>query len=231
MSVAVKICGIRTAEAREAALRGGARWLGFVFYPPSPRAVAPEAAAALAAGLPEGREAVAVTVDADDGLLARIVEVVNPHLLQLHGSESPARVAAVRARFGRPVIKAIAVSDAASLAAARAFEPVADGLLFDAKAPKSAAGALPGGNGLAFDWQLLKGWSGRLPWFLSGGLRAETLGAAVALTGARRVDVSSGVESQPGVKAPALILDFLAAAGRADLAPAPASELMDPSER
>ena len=211
MFVDAKICGLKTPEAVAAALAGGARWLGFVFHRRSPRHVEPDLAAALVARLPAGVESVAVSVDAGDDELARIL-AMRPAMLQLHGAETPARVAAVKARTGLPVVKAIAVSDAESLDAAKAYESVADALLLDAKAPKSAAEALPGGNGVAFDWRLLEGLSISRPWFLSGGLTSDNVAEAVARTRARRVDVSSGVEEQPGVKSPARIMAFLEAA-------------------
>ncbi|MEX2630803.1 MAG: phosphoribosylanthranilate isomerase [Tistlia sp.] len=209
MALESKICGVSDRAAIEAAARGGASWIGLVFFPPSPRAVTPEQAEALAAATPAGLGRAGLFVDPDDALLERVLARVPLELLQLHGSEAPRRVAEIRARFGRPVMKAIKVAQAEDLEAVEAYAPVVDRLLFDAKAPKSMAGALPGGNALSFDWRLLAGRRWPRPWMLSGGLKAETLAEAVATTGAAAVDVSSGVESAPGAKDPALIAAFL----------------------
>jgi phosphoribosylanthranilate isomerase len=211
MTVATKICGLATPAAVQAAVDNGAAFLGFVFYEPSPRNVTPAQVATLCAGVPPAIGRVGLFVDADDAAIAAALAMVPLDLLQFHGSESPARVAAVKQKFGRKVMKAIPVAEEADLAAADAYEEVADWLIFDARPPKRAD-ALPGGNGLAFDWQLLGGRSWRLPWMLSGGLAAETLADAVRLSGASVLDVSSGVESAPGRKDPAKIAAFLAAA-------------------
>jgi phosphoribosylanthranilate isomerase len=211
VSVAAKICGINSPNALKAAVAGGAAFLGFVFYPPSPRALTPRAAATLVEKAPSGVPTVGVFVDPDDATLAATLDAVPLGLLQLHGAETPARVAAIKQRFGRPVIKAIKVGGAQDLAAADAFLDVADWLMFDARPPSDRAGALPGGNALAFDWRLIAGRRWKLPWFLSGGLTADNVAEAVAISGARYVDVSSGVESAPGVKDPAKIAAFLAA--------------------
>ncbi len=209
MAVEAKICGIRDDAAARAAVDGGAAFVGFIFYPPSPRAVSPEAAAAIAAGLPSGLGKVAVTVDADDATLGAILKAYDFDLLQLHGKESPARVAEVRRRFGRPVMKAIPVAAAEDLGRARDHLQVADRLLFDAKPPKDMKGALPGGNALSFDWTLLAGQDWPKPWFLSGGLEADNLAEALRITRAPAVDVSSGVEDKPGRKNPDKIAAFL----------------------
>ena len=214
MPPAAKICGLSTPAAVQAALDGGAAYLGFVFFPASPRDIAPSRAAELAqparaAGVP----VVAVTVDAGDAELDAIMATLAPELIQLHGAETPARVAEVRARTGAQVIRALRVGEAADLEAARAFEGVADQLMFDARPPKGAA--LPGGNGAAFDWSILQGRRFARPWFLAGGLDAGNVAAAVAGSGAAQVDVSSGVESLPGVKDPAAIRAFLEAVQRA----------------
>jgi len=214
MSIEVKICGINAPAALAAAVEGGADYVGFVFYPPSPRAVTPAAAAALAAAAPARLRKVALVVDADDALLQEILDAAPIDLLQLHGSESVERVAAVRARFGVPVMKVLRVAGAGDVAAAAAYEPVADRLLFDAKPPRDMTGALPGGNALAFDWQLLAGRTWALPWMLSGGLNADNVAEALRVSGARAVDVSSGVEDRPGVKNPDKIRAFIAAAKR-----------------
>lgn len=221
MSVAVKICGINAADALAAAREGGAAFVGFIFYPPSPRAVTPEEAGRLAAGK-GGMQAVAVTVDADDATLAGIVEAAPIDLLQLHGAESPERVAAVRERFRLPVMKAVKVAGPADLDAAQPYLDAADRLLFDAKPPKDARGMLPGGNALAFDWQLLAGRDWPRPWMLSGGLNAGNLAEAVAASGARAVDVSSGVEVEPGRKDPGRISALLELARTLEPLPAPA---------
>jgi len=208
--IRVKICGLRTPADVTAVARAGAAYAGFVFFAKSPRNVTlPEARlAALAA--PPGLARVALTVDADDATLDAIVEAVPLDVLQLHGHETPDRVAHVRARYGLPVMKAIGIADEGDLPAIFAFSSVADQLLIDAKPPRGAA--LPGGNGLAFDWRLLAGRRWLRPWMLAGGLTANNVAEAVRLTGARQVDVSSGVESAPGVKDAAKIAAFVAAA-------------------
>lgn len=204
----VKICGLSTPEAVDAALEGDATHLGFVFFSKSPRDVDPLMAAELA-GMARGKAlSVAVLVDPDDALLDRLAGEVAPDLYQLHGRETPERVAAIRQRTGAGVIKALAVRTKADLEGAEAFEAVSDHLMFDAK----PEGDLPGGAGAGFDWGLLKGRSFAKPWFLAGGLDPRSVGAAIRVTGAPGVDVSSGVESAPGVKDPALIAAFLKAA-------------------
>ena len=219
MQVKVKICGIKTPEALQAALAARADFVGFVFYPPSPRSLAPEVAAELAE-LARGRAAiVALIVDADDATIERIVMAVEPDFLQLHGSESPERVAEIARRWGRPAIKAIKVESAGDAERALDYVDIAKLILFDAKAPKDLAGALPGGNGLAFDWRLLDGVKDRVPFMLSGGLTPDNVADAIAATGATIVDVSSGVETAPGTKSPDLIRQFIAAA-RAAYVPA-----------
>ena len=204
-----KICGITDAAAMDAALAGGARFVGLVFFPNSPRRLNLDRAAALAAHARGRAEIVAVTVNADDALLAQIAAATAPDFVQAHGSESPARVAALRPFAGKGVIKALGVARSEDLAQAAAFEPVADMLLFDAKPPP---GAPPGGNALAFDWRILANQRFSRPWLLSGGLNSENVGEAISASGAALVDVSSGVESGPGLKDPAKIAQFLAAA-------------------
>lgn len=213
MTVAVKICGLSTEAAVSAAVDGGAAYLGFVFYPPSPRAVDPARAAALCARTPSHVQRVALFVDADDETIAAVLEVAPIDLLQLHGRETPARVAAIKVRFRRPVMKAVAIAGEEDLSRAAHYETVADLLLFDAK-PPLRADALPGGNGLVFDWQLVAGRKWRLPWMLSGGLTAGLLPDAVRISGAAAVDVSSGVERAPGDKDPEKISEFLRVARR-----------------
>ena len=195
-------------------MAGGAAFVGLNFYPPSPRYLAPEEAARLAARAGPATARVGVFVDPNDELLAQVLRIVPLDMIQLHGSETPGRVAEIRGRFERPVMKAIKIAGPEDLAAVESYLPVSDRLLFDAKAPKSMANALPGGNALAFDWRLLAGRRWARPWMLSGGLEAANLAEAVRISGATAVDVSSGVESAPGVKDPARIADFLAAASR-----------------
>jgi phosphoribosylanthranilate isomerase len=211
MPVEAKICGINSADAMRAAVDGGADFVGLVFYPPSPRAVSMGKAAELARLAPEGIVKVGLFVDMDDAGLRDILSAVPLDLLQLHGAESPDRVRAVGELAGRPVMKAIRVAGADDIAAAPAYFEAADRLLFDAKAPPDMKGALPGGNALVFDWTLLAGREWPLPWMLSGGLDAGNVADAVRISGARAVDVSSGVEIRPGVKDTALIAKFLAA--------------------
>ncbi len=209
MSVQAKICGLSTAETVDAAIAGGAAWLGFVFFPKSPRDIAPEQAAALIACAPQRVGTAAVLVDPDDDLIARVLHA-GVTALQLHGDESPARLAALK-RHDVELWKAVPVRTRADLDAARAYRGVADRILYDAKTPK---GTLPGGMGLRFDWTLLEGFDHPLPWALSGGLDAGNLADAVGITGARLVDTSSGVESAAGVKDVDKIARFLQAAAR-----------------
>jgi phosphoribosylanthranilate isomerase len=209
--VKVKICGLRTVADVMAAADAGASYVGFVFFPKSPRNVTIDEAAALAIEVPMGVAKVALVVNADDAFLDALTAKVPLDMLQLHGSETPARVAEVKARYSLPVMKAIGISTAADLEKIDTYAAVADQLLIDAKPPKDAN--LPGGNGNAFDWQLLAGrkyWT--KPWMLAGGLTMANVASAIATTGATQVDLSSGVESAPGVKDPALIHAFIAAA-------------------
>lgn len=208
MSVAAKICGLSSEAGVAAAVTGGAAYVGFVFYPPSPRAVTPERAAELCRAVPAGIRRVGLFVDADDAALAAALAVAPLDLLQFHGHEGPDRVAAAKSRFGLPVMKAVAIAGPDDVAAAALYEEAADILLFDAKPPQRPD-ALPGGNGLAFDWRLIAGHAWRRPWMLSGGLTASLLPEAVRVSGARAVDVSSGVERRPGDKDPAKIREFL----------------------
>ena len=210
MSVKVKICGLRSRAEVEAAAAAGASYVGMVFYPPSPRHLTLADARWVAGGVPAGVARVALTVNADDDELERLIEAVPVEMLQLHGREPPERVAAVRARFGLPVMKAIGVAVRADLAQIDAYARVADQLLIDARPAPGAD--RPGGNGLAFDWRLLEGLRWPLPWMLAGGLTADNVAAAVELTGAAQVDVSSGVERAPGYKDPERVRAFVAAA-------------------
>jgi phosphoribosylanthranilate isomerase len=184
--------------------------VGFVFFPPSPRNIGFDLARALGARVGGRAQKVALTVDATDEVFAMLVDALRPDLLQLHGKESPERVDELRRRFGIPTMKAIGVSGPEDMAAVARYEPVVDRILFDAKPPRGAS--RPGGNGLAFDWELVAGIDVGKPWMLSGGLTPDNVAEAVRLTRAPGIDVSSGVESAPGVKDPALIRDFVARA-------------------
>ena len=209
--IRTKICGLSTPESVAAAVNAGAAYVGFVFFGKSPRNVSPEIARDLALDVPEGVAKVALTVDADDGFLDRILETVPLDMLQLHGHETPARVLEIRQRYGLPVMKAVGVAVEADLPALDAYARVADQLLVDAKPQPGAE--LPGGNGLAFDWKLIANRRWAVPWMIAGGLTAQNVAEAIRLTGARQVDVSSGVENAPGVKDNDLIRAFIKAAG------------------
>ena len=213
MTPTVKICGISTALTLDAALDAGADMVGFVFFSKSPRHIDWATARELRRQARGRATIVALSVDADDATLHRIMDFLAPDLMQLHGSETPARVKEIGQRFARPTMKAIGVAARTDLAQAEAYEGIADYLLIDAKPPKDAA--LPGGNGRPFDWSLTRDFHARGPWLLSGGLDPATVETAIALSGARGVDVSSGIESAPGVKDPAKIRAFVAAARRA----------------
>lgn len=210
-SVRVKICGLRSPADVASVAAAGAAYAGFNFFPRSPRYVTLDQARELALLAPVGLAKVALTVDAEDAELDAIVEAVPLDMLQLHGHETPDRVASLRLRYGLPVMKVIGVSDEDDLAILRAQSEVADQIMIDAKPPRGAV--LPGGNGVTFDWRLLVGRRWLRPWMLAGGLTAENVAEAVRLTGARQVDVASGVESAPGMKDPARIRAFVAAAG------------------
>ncbi|MDP6691604.1 MAG: phosphoribosylanthranilate isomerase [Alphaproteobacteria bacterium] len=207
--VAAKICGLNDLSSLDAAVASGAAYVGLNFYPPSPRAVTPAQARELCGHVPQSVKKVGLFVDPDDRLLREVLDQVPLDLIQLHGSESPARVREIKALTKLPVLKAIKVANGADLDAAKAYDGVADMLLFDAKAPKDLADALPGGNGLIFDWNMLTGRHWQQPWMLAGGLDAGNVAQAVSIAGARAVDVSSGVEHRPGVKDPAAIKAFL----------------------
>ncbi|MGJ3264065.1 MAG: phosphoribosylanthranilate isomerase [Salinarimonas sp.] len=207
----VKICGLKTPETLDAALAAGADMVGLVHFEKSPRHVDLDAGAALAERARGRAQVVALVVDPDDDLLAALVPRLRPDLLQLHGKETPERVAAIRERFGVPVMKAIGIAEEADLVGVPAYAAVCDRLLFDAKPPKDPA-ALPGGNGLAFDWRLVAALDPGRPAMLSGGLGSRSVGEAIAATRMRAVDVSSGVELAPGLKDPIAIAAFTAAA-------------------
>lgn len=208
--VRVKICGVKDSGSIAAAAAAGAAYIGFNFFGKSPRYVSPREAAALAADVPAGICKVALTVDADDATLEALIETVPLDMLQLHGSETPARVADLQNRFRLPVMKAVGVEDESDLPKLDSYLRVADQILVDAKPPVGAA--LPGGNGLTFDWRLIAGRRWPCPWMLAGGLTPENVGEAIRLTGVRQVDVSSGVESAPGTKDTYKIRSFIAAA-------------------
>ena len=208
-----KICGLSTPEAVQAALDGGAAFLGLNFFPPSPRYLTPDAAARLAPPARGKATIVAVTVDPDDDLVDRLMATLKPDLIQLHGKETPSRVREVSRRAGVGVIKALPVSESADLDAALAFESVVDHLMFDAKPPSDAA--MPGGLGSPFDWTILAGRRFARPYLLAGGLDPWNVGEALRQSGAPFADVSSGVERGPGIKDPGLISAFLEAVRRA----------------
>jgi phosphoribosylanthranilate isomerase len=208
MEIRTKICGITTREARDAAVEGGADFIGFVLYPPSPRHLEPERAAALREALPPHVRAVAVLVNPEDALLERVVTHLRPDFLQLHGQETPRRTREIRENFGIPLIRAVGVHSSAGLDAAEDFYPCSDMLLFDAPARDEKN---MGGTGLSFDWAMLAVRRFPLPWFLSGGLHAGNVAEAVRASGAGFVDVSSGVESTRGVKDAEKIRAFLSA--------------------
>lgn len=209
--IQVKICGLSTADQVRWAVDAGARYIGFMFFAKSPRNVSLETAARLALEVPPGIAKVAVTVDATDAALDEITASVPIDLLQLHGSESPVRVAEIRARYGLPVMKVVGVAEPQDVPGLARYDAVADQLLVETKQPKDAA--LPGGMGVPFDWTLIQGHHFQRPWMLAGGLTPANVSTAVRLTGAQQVDVSSGVESAPGVKDEALIRAFMAALG------------------
>ena len=212
MTTRVKICGLSTPETIEASIAAGADYLGFAFIPKSPRHISFDVAAALAGLLPSTIAKVALTVDADNATLDAVIEALHPDILQLHGAESPERLTELKSRYGLPLMKAIGIAEPGDPESADIYRDSADLLLFDAKPPKSMAGALPGGNGLVFDWSLIAGHRPDTPWMLSGGLNAANVAEAVRITGAQAVDVSSGVETKPGCKSPDLIEAFIKAA-------------------
>lgn len=216
MPLMVKICGLTTPETVDAAIEAGADMLGFVFFPPSPRHLGFDDAARLARHAGGRVRSVALSVDADDGWLAQCVAAIRPDYLQLHGTESAERLAAIKTTFAVPVVKAIAVTSAADVARARDYRGVADWLLFDARAPKSAT--RPGGLGQSFDWTLLESLDHAPPFMLSGGLDAGNVGTALRITRADGVDVSSGVERALGEKDPEKIRAFIRAARAAERA-------------
>jgi len=215
MALSIKICGLKVPEALDVALESGADLVGFVFFAPSPRNLGLEAARMLGARVQGRAGKVALTVDANDETLHDIVTALKPDMLQLHGTETPERVAVVRSRFGLPVMKALPIAERGDLSPIRLYANVADRLIFDARAPLDAT--RPGGLGRPFDWTLLKGIDVGIPYMLSGGLDAENVADAIRISGAPGVDVSSGVESIPGVKDPDKVRAFIRAARSADV--------------
>lgn len=209
-NIRVKICGLTQAEDAKTVAKAGAAYAGLVFFEKSPRHLDLERAKEIALALPEGLAKVALTVNAGTDQLDQILGQVPIDILQLHGSESPANIAALKDRYGLPVMKALGIADEADLGKIAEYEAAADMLLIDAKPPK--ASEIPGGNGLTFDWRLIAGRRWTVPWMLAGGLTPLNVAEAVRLTGAQQVDVSSGVESAPGVKDAALIHSFVSAA-------------------
>jgi len=209
--ISVKICGLTTQENVDVACSAGARYVGFVFFPKSPRHLSYQAARALAAKVPRGVTKVGLVVDPSDAELDALLDAVPLDMLQLHGREAPARVAEIKAHTGCAVMKAVGIAEADDVSQLPRYEEVADQILVDAKPPRD--GALPGGNGLRFDWRLIAGYRWTLPWMLAGGLTPDNVAAAIAATGARQVDVSSGVEVAPDQKPPDLIRAFLRAVG------------------
>ena len=210
-STRFKFCGLTEPKDVDAAVSAGAAYVGFVFFPKSPRNLDAEAARDLALLVPPGLAKVGLVVDGDDKTLDQIMQTVPLDMLQLHGKESPERVVEIRDRYGVPVMKAVGVAEAGDLEAVERYAKVADQLLIDAKPPKG--GDLPGGNGLAFDWRLISGRRWPVPWMLAGGLTSDNVAQAVAMTGANQVDVSSGIEESPGRKSVAMMQAFAAALG------------------
>lgn len=225
MPLTIKICGLKTPEALDVALESGADLVGFVFFPPSPRTIGWEAARTLGARVHGRAGKVALTVNATDETLGAIVEALAPDMLQLHGSEPPERVVAVRTRFGLPVMKALPIAERSDLSPIRIYAHVADRLIFDARAPETAT--RPGGLGTPFDWTLLKGVDPGVPFMLSGGLDADNVAEALRITNAPGVDVSSGIERSAGVKDLNKIRAFIRAARAADILPLGASSIVN----
>ena len=208
--IAIKFCGLRKLDDIETAARTGARYVGLMFFPPSPRHLELEQAQALVQATPSDLSKVGVSVNPTNTFLETLLSYVSLDMLQLHGQESPERIAEIKKKFGLPVIKAIGLSDSSDLPQIAQYTQAADQILVDAKPPKG--GALPGGNALSFDWRLIKNQQWTKPWLLAGGLTPENVGQAIALTNAKQIDVSSGIESYPGMKDPQLMEKFAKAA-------------------
>ncbi len=211
MTVDVKICGISDSAALDVAIKEGTRYVGFVFFPKSPRNVTPDRVAQLLLDVPKTVKAVALVVDPTDELIYIIKSMPTISFIQLHGAEDPERVSEIRKRTGKRVIKAIKVENSEDLKIGESYTSVADMLLFDAKTPPNMLGALPGGNAVSFDWKILSGRDWKIPWMLSGGLNSQNVGTAIRVSAAPAVDVSSGVECAPGIKDGVRITEFLRA--------------------
>jgi len=209
MSVSVKICGLRTLPALQTAIEAGATYIGFVFFDRSPRNITTEQAASLAREIPKPTIKTGVFVNPDNAQLSHILKHVPLDLIQLHGTESPDRLQEIKDLFRIPVMKAITISGPDDLTQAKRYDPIADMLLFDAKATASCKNSLPGGNGISFDWQLLKGIEWQIPWMLSGGLNIGNIQQAIRISGAKIVDISSGIEKHPGEKSLTKIREFM----------------------
>ena len=208
-SLNVKICGLNNKETVEVAVKAGASHLGFIFYPPSPRSLTPKEAGYITSTTPNQVKRVAVIVDARDDLINEIVQSLSPHILQLHGSDTIDRIQEIKERFKLPIMKAIQVANFDDIKSSRQYNDNCDFLLFDAKPPIISKNLLPGGNGISFDWALLRSAKIRKPWFLSGGIHIDNVQKAIKTTGNRSIDISSGVEDQPGVKSSQKIEMFM----------------------
>ena len=205
----IKICGLTEKKAITAAVQHGVSHLGFIFYPPSPRDITPETAAKITRGISKDVEIVAVLVDPSDENISRVITHLSPHILQLHGSETPQRILDIRKKFNTRIMKAIKVSNANDIQFSREYEKVVDLLLFDAQPPSNNIDALPGGNGISFNWTLLNSTTHTRPWFLSGGINISNVKEAVRITGAKAIDISSGVEDKPGSKSTKKIVKLM----------------------
>ena len=199
-SLNVKICGLNNKETVEVAVKAGASHLGFIFYPPSPRSLTPKEAGYIASTTPNHIKRVAVIVDARDDLINDIIQSLSPHILQLHGSETTSRIQEIKEKFKLPIMKAIKVANFDDIKSSQQYNDSSDFLLFDAKPPILSKDSLPGGNGISFDWGLLGSAKIKKPWFLSGGIHVGNVHQAIKITGSKSIDISSGVEDQPGVK-------------------------------
>ena len=199
-SVDVKFCGLTSRHSVNAAVTAGVTHLGFIFYPPSPRSVTPQQAGHAAFLSPNRIKRVGVFVDPNDELITEVIENLSPHILQLHGTETPSRISKIREKFNLPIMKAIKVDSEKDMESIRQYNDCSDIFLFDAKPPLAAQNSLPGGNGVSFDWSLLKSFKSEKPWFLSGGINLSNIKDALKVTGSNAVDVSSGVEDKPGIK-------------------------------
>tara|TARA_Y200000002_G_scaffold104007_1_gene84730 strand:- start:261 stop:917 length:657 start_codon:yes stop_codon:yes gene_type:complete len=208
-SLNVKICGLNNKETVEVAVKAGASHLGFIFYPPSPRSLTPKEAGYITSTTPNHIKRVAVIVDARDDLINDIIQSLSPHILQLHGSETTSRIQEIKEKFKLPIMKAIKVANFDDIKSSQQYNDSSDFLLFDAKPPLTSINSLPGGNGISFDWALLRSVKIGKPWFLSGGIHIGNVQEAIKTTGNGSIDISSGVEDQPGVKSSQKIEMFM----------------------